>query len=99
MRSIWEDPRSVTIIRFEEGMQTLTPRFLQSLQVRQMLVIIVKGDGFSEILNSNSRYDLDRRSKDLSGPSLTVGLAKSGIRASGDSHVGATKLPKPEVAM
>jgi hypothetical protein len=44
--------------------------------------------------------DLDRRSKDLSGPSLTIGLARSGIRAHREnSHVGATKLLKPEVAM
>jgi hypothetical protein len=43
MRSVWEDPRSVVTVRFEEGVQALTPRLLQSSQVQRMLVIIMKG--------------------------------------------------------
>jgi hypothetical protein len=43
MRPIWENPRSVVTVRFEEGAQALTPRLPQSSQVRRMLVIIVKG--------------------------------------------------------
>jgi hypothetical protein len=43
MISIWEDLRSLTTVTFEEGAQTLMPRFLQSLQIRRMLVITVKG--------------------------------------------------------
>jgi hypothetical protein len=34
MRFIREDPRSVMTVRFEEGEQALTPRPLQSSQVR-----------------------------------------------------------------
>jgi hypothetical protein len=52
MRSVREEPGCIATIRFEEGVQVLTPQLLQSLQ----------------------------------------------DRTSGDSHVGATKLPKPEVA-
>jgi hypothetical protein len=34
MRSVREDPRSVTTAGFEEGEQALTPRLLQYSQVR-----------------------------------------------------------------
>jgi hypothetical protein len=53
MRSIREDPRSVTTARFEEGEKALMPRLLQPSQVH----------------------------------------------TSGESHVGMTKILKPEVAM
>jgi hypothetical protein len=36
MRSVREDPRSVTTIRFEEGAQALMPRLLQSSRVRRI---------------------------------------------------------------
>jgi hypothetical protein len=34
MRIVQEDPRSFMIVRFEEGEQELTPRLLQSSQIR-----------------------------------------------------------------
>ena len=64
-RPIQEAPRSVATVRFEEGAHMLMFRFLQSLQVRRMLVIIVKMDEFSEIRNPKSQCILDRISKDL----------------------------------
>jgi hypothetical protein len=42
-RSIREDPMSITIIRFEEGAQALTPQLPQYSQDQRMLVIIMKG--------------------------------------------------------
>jgi hypothetical protein len=71
-RSIWEDPRSLMTVRFEEGVQALTPRLLQSSQNSTNVGNHREGDGSSEIQNPKPRCNLDRRSKDLSGPTLTI---------------------------